>query len=262
MAIERLQKIMAGAGIDSRRNCEQLILQGSVRVNGKVVDTLPVFADIDKDVIVVDGRKIHSVKKVYYLFNKPKGVICTNDDPQGRRKAIDFIDTDQRIFCAGRLEADTTGAIVLTNDSGLADRLTHPRYCLEKTYLVEIRGRITAEIIEKFKKGMWFSEGRSAPAKLKVLKSSEKESVIEVKIRQSLNRQIQRIMARLDYKVMAIKRTHIGNISLHRLGVGDYRPLTESEIEYLKKENRAESPRVPAGGHFRKKRIKTHRNYK
>jgi 23S rRNA pseudouridine2605 synthase len=240
MATERLQKIMAAAGIDSRRNCELLIIQGLVRVNGKILDTLPAFADIEKDVIIVEGRRIHSARKVYYLFNKPKGVLCTNFDPQGRQIAIDYIDAGVRIFCAGRLDAETTGAIIITNDTGLADRLTHPRYGVEKTYLVAIRGKISAEVIEKFKKGMWFSEGRAAPAKVKVLKATENVSELEVRIRQSLNRQIQRVVARFGYKVMSIKRTHIGKISLQKLGVGEYRPLTQGEIEYINKDSGGE----------------------
>ncbi|MDD5011203.1 MAG: pseudouridine synthase, partial [Phycisphaerae bacterium] len=205
MAIERLQKILAAAGIDSRRNCEQLILEGLVKVNGRVVDTLPAFADIEKDIIIVDGRKIRPAGKVYYLLNKPKGVICTNDDPQGRKKAVDLIDTNQRIFCAGRLDVDTTGAIILTNDSALTNLLTHPRHCIEKTYLVTINSRITPDAAEKLKKGVWLSEGKTMPAKLKVLKASDKQSLLEIKIRQGLNRQIRRIMAKVGYKVTSLK---------------------------------------------------------
>lgn len=238
MAKERLQKILSAAGIDSRRNCEQLILQGAVKVNGRVVDTLPVFADVDNDIITVDGRKIHRPKKVYYLLNKPKGVICTNDDPGGRRKAIDLIDTKERIFCAGRLDTETSGAIILTNDSVLADRLTHPKYHMEKTYLVTVKGKITPEVVEKMKKGVWLSEGKAVPAKLKVLKASDKESQLEIRISLGLNRAIQRIMARLGYKVISLKRTQIGRISLERLGVGEYRPLSPGEVEYLQKEKR------------------------
>jgi 23S rRNA pseudouridine2605 synthase len=241
MAVERLQKILAAAGIDSRRNCEQLILQGLVRVNGRMVDTLPVFADIDKDIITVDGRKIRPAGKVYYLLNKPKGVICTNDDPSGKRKAIDLIDCRQRIFCAGRLDTETSGAIILTNDSALANRLTHPRYGLEKTYLAAINGRLMPDAVEKLKKGVWLSEGKTSPAKLKILKASDKESLLEIRIRQSLNREVRRIMARFGYKVTSLRRTHIGRISLERLGIGEYRPLTTAEINYLKGENRPAS---------------------
>jgi len=252
MTTERLHKILAAAGIDSRRNCEQIILQGLVRVNGRVVNTLPAFADIDKDIITVEGRKIHFARKVYYLLNKPKSVICTNYDPAGRRKAVDLIDSNQRIFCVGRLDTDTAGAIILTNDSALANLLTHPRYGIEKTYLVEIKGKITPDAIEKLKKGVWLAEGKSMLAKLKILKTSEKQSLLEIKVRQSLNRQIQRIMAKFGYKVASIKRTHIGKISLEHLALGEYRPLTAVEVNYLKKQDRPESPNSG------EKRRKTH----
>lgn len=253
MAAERLQKILAAAGIDSRRNCEQLILEGLVKVNGRVMDTLPAFADAEKDIISVDGRKIRPAGKVYYLLNKPRGVICTNDDPQGRRKAVDLIDSNQRIFCAGRLDVDTTGAIILTNDSALTNLLTHPRYCIEKTYLVTINSRITQDAIEKLKKGVWLSEGKTSPAKLKILKASDKESLLEIRIRQSLNREIRRIMARFGYKVTSLKRTQIGKISLERLGIGHYRTLTTAEVNYLKKGNRPENRNFG-----QKKRLKTY----
>jgi 23S rRNA pseudouridine2605 synthase len=236
MTKERLQRILAAAGVDSRRRCEDLILQGAVRVNGKIVDTLPVFADADEDIITVDGKKIHKPKKVYYLLNKPKGVICTNDDPGGRTKAIDLIDAKERVFCAGRLDTETSGAIIITNDSVLVDKLTHPRYSLEKTYLATIKGRMEHEDVEKLKKGVWLSEGKTSPMKLKVLKASEKESQIEIRIRLGLNREIQRIMARLGYKVVSLKRTHIGKISLDRMSIGSYRSLTPAEIKYLNQE--------------------------
>jgi 23S rRNA pseudouridine2605 synthase len=233
MANERLQRILAAAGIDSRRRCEELILQGAVRVNGRIVNTLPAFADSEQDNITVDGRRILRPKKVYYLLNKPKGVICTNDDPAGKKKAIDFIDTKERIFCAGRLDTETTGAIVLTNDSVLADHLTHPRFGIEKTYIVTLKGKISHEDVEKLKKGVWLAEGKTIPGKLKVIKATEHESLLEIKIRLGLNREIQRIMAKLGYKVASLKRTSIGRISLERLSVGCYRSLTEAEIKYL-----------------------------
>lgn len=241
MAAERLQKILAATGVDSRRNCEQLILEGLVKVNGRVMDTLPAFADAEKDIITVDGRKIRPAGKVYYLLNKPKGVICTNSDPQGRKRAVDLVDSNRRIFCAGRLDIETTGAIILTNDSVLTNLLTHPRHCIEKTYLVTINGRIKQDAIEKLKKGIWLSEGKTMPAKLKVLKSSDKQSLLEIKIRQGLNRQIRRIMARLGYKVTALKRSNIGKITLDRIGIGHYRTLTTAEVNYLKKDNRPEN---------------------
>jgi 23S rRNA pseudouridine2605 synthase len=234
MAKERLQKILAAAGIDSRRNCEQLILAGLVRVNGRIADTLPAFADIETDVITVNSQRLRPPKKVYYLLNKPKGVLCTNYDPGGRRKAIDLIDCRQRIFCVGRLDADTTGAIILTNDTSLCDKLTHPRHQLIKTYIVGIKGKITSEAVEKLKKGIWLSEGKTQPAKVKILKAHNVESLLEIQTIQSLNRQIRRIIAKVGYKATSLKRTEIGKISLHHLGAGSYRELIGSEVDYLK----------------------------
>ncbi len=223
------------AGIDSRRNCEELILSGVVRVNHKVVDTLPAFVDPEKDVITVHGRKIQAARKVYFLLNKPKGVICTNRDPQGRRKAIDLVHASERIFCVGRLDADTTGIIVLTNDSELANRLAHPRYELPKTYVVGIKGQITGEQVEKIKRGIWLAEGKTGRASVKILKRGHKESSIEVTIRQGLNRQVRRMLANVGLRVKSLTRTRIGKLTPRGLGVGRFRPLTQAEVAYLMK---------------------------
>lgn len=235
MAEQRLQKILAAAGIDSRRKCEELILSGLVRVNKKIVDKLPAFADQEKDVITVDGKKIHAERKVYFLLNKPKGVICTNSDPAGRKKAIDLVHTDKRIFCVGRLDADTTGLIILTNDSELANKLTHPRYGLAKTYVARIRGPIVGEQVEKLKKGVRLAEGRTGRAAVKILKSSHKESLVEINIRQGLNRQIRRTFARIGLSVRALTRTRIGRLDSRGLSPGKFRALAENEVTYLKK---------------------------
>ncbi|MBN2181337.1 MAG: rRNA pseudouridine synthase [Sedimentisphaerales bacterium] len=235
MAVQRLQKILASAGIDSRRKCEELILSGIVRVNKKVVDELPAFADPDKDVITVDGRKIHAEQKVYFLLNKPRAVICTNLDPAGRKKAIDLINTEKRIFCVGRLDADTTGLIILTNDSELANKLTHPRYGLTKTYTARIKGQIVGEQVERLKRGIWLAEGKTGRAAVKILKSSHKESLVEISIRQGLNRQIRRTLARVGFSVKSLARTQIGKLNSRGLGLGKFRALTAAEVEYLKK---------------------------
>ena len=232
---QRLQKVLAAAGIGSRRSCEELILEGSVRVNGKVVEHLPAFVETESDVITVDGKKIHQAEKVYFLLNKPKGVICTNHDPYGRKKVIDLIDCNERVFCVGRLDIDTTGAIIVTNDSELANRLTHPRYELAKTYEVKIKGRIEGDAIEKLKKGVWLSEGKTGRAGVKVVKRSHNESLLEINISQGLNRQVRRSLARVGFKVKALRRTRIGNISIKGLGVGVYKRLSRGEIAFLKK---------------------------
>ena len=235
MSEQRLQKILAAAGIDSRRKCEELILEGSVEVNGEVVDTLPAFADPERDTIKINGRKIRAEEKVYFLLNKPKGVLCTNKDPSGRKIAIDLIATDKRVFCVGRLDADTTGIIILTNDSELSNKLTHPRYELAKTYIATIKGPIISEQVEKLKKGVWLAEGKTGKASIKIIRRSHRESLIEISIRQGLNRQVRRTLARIGLPVKALKRTKIGKIEDKGVGIGKFRKLTKAEILYLKK---------------------------
>ena len=235
MAEQRLQKVLAAAGVDSRRKCEELILSGQVSVNRKVVDTLPAFVDPEKDVITVNGRKIRSAHKVYFLLNKPKGVISTNSDPQGRKKAIDLVDTNQRIFCVGRLDVDTTGLIILTNDSELTNKLTHPRYGIAKTYVARIRGEIAGEQVEKLKKGVRLAEGKTGRASVKILQRRHDESSIEITIRQGLNRQVRRMLAKVGLLVKSLTRTSIGKLTIRGLGVGKFRTLTSSEVGYLKK---------------------------
>jgi 23S rRNA pseudouridine2605 synthase len=235
MVQQRLQKVLAAAGVDSRRKCEELIIEGVVCVNNKTVDKLPAFVDPDKDIITVNGRKIRAAKKVYFLLNKPKGVLCTNRDPRGRKKAIDLIRTNERIFCVGRLDADTTGLIILTNDSELSNRLTHPRYGISKTYVARIKGEIKPEQVEKLKKGIWLAEGKTSRASVKILKRRHTESMIEIIIRQGLNRQIRRMLAKVGLPVQSLTRTKIGRLAIRGLGVGKFRPLTKPEVTYLKK---------------------------
>ena|SRR3989339_445430 len=232
---QRLQKIIAAAGVASRRKCEELILEGAVRVNNKIVDTLPAFADPDKDTISVNGKRIHSERKVYFLLNKPRHVICTSSDPQDRKKAVDFIPIKERIFCVGRLDAETTGIIILTNDSELTNRLTHPRYKVPKTYIAGVKGDLTTEAIENIKKGLWLSEGKTGKAAVKILKRSPSESLVQMTISEGMNRQIRRVFARLDLNVKSLKRVAIGKITDKGLGIGKFRTLHRQEIDYLKK---------------------------
>ena len=230
---ERLQKVLAAAGVGSRRKCEEMILDGVVRVNHKVVDKLPVFVDPEKDVITVNGRKIHAARKVYFLLNKPKGVVCTNSDPQGRRKAIDIVKARERIFCVGRLDINTTGLIILTNDSELANRLTHPRYGVAKTYIAAVNGMVAGDMVEKLKKGVWLAEGKTGRAAVKILKRSHRESLLEITIRQGLNRQVRRMLSKVGLPVKSLKRTKIGRITDRGIGVGKFRQLTKTEVAYL-----------------------------
>jgi len=246
MPTERLQKILASAGVASRRKCEELILEGLVKVNGRVVDTLPAFADIDKDTIIASGKHIKPQAGVYFLLNKPKGVICTNFDPQGRTKAIDLIPTRHRIFCVGRLEINTTGLIILTNDTALANLLTHARYGLTKTYIAEVKGRIEPEQIDRLKRGVWLTKGKSSRSAVKILQRGPTSSLVEITITEGLNKEVRVMFARVGLLVKSLKRVGIGKITTHGLGVGSFRLLTHSEVNYLKKATAAIPPAVKA----------------
>ena len=258
MSEQRLQKVLAAAGVDSRRKCEELILDGAVRVNRKVVDELPAFVDPEKDVITVNGRKIRAAQKVYFILNKPKGVICTNSDPQGRKKAIDLVHTRERIFCVGRLDADTTGLIILTNDSELANRLTHPRYRMSKTYVVKIKAEVGGVQVEKLKKGIWLADGKTGRASVKILQRRVKESLIEITIRQGLNRQVRRMLAKVGLPVKSLKRARVGKLTTRGIGVGKFRTLTKSEVTYLKRITSGQSSDVQRGDEISNVPLKKH----
>jgi 23S rRNA pseudouridine2605 synthase len=232
---ERLQRVMAAAGVASRRQCEELILQGMVSVNGRIVDKLPVFADPETDVITVGGQRIRRRAPVYFLLNKPKGVICTSSDPQGRPKATDLVPPTERVFCVGRLDADTTGLIILTNDAELTDLLTHPKYKVSKTYVAKVSGRVEGEALQKLRKGVWLAEGRTTEADVKVLKSGHNESLVEITIKQGLNRQVRRMLAKVGLPVQSLKRTGIGPLNSKGLRVGRFRPLTKTEVAALRR---------------------------
>ena len=240
MAKERLQKVMASAGVASRRQCEELILAGVVRVNRKVVDTLPAFVDAQADVITVDGKRLRLVDRVYFALHKPKGVICTNRDPQRRKRAIDLVQCPERVFCIGRLDADTTGLLILTNDSELTNQLTHPRYKVPKTYIATVKGRVDGHAVEKLKKGIWLAEGKTGKAAVKVLRAGHQESSLEITISQGLNRQVRRMLARVGISVKSLKRISIGKLKLRGLGVGRYRLLTKAEVTALQRGSKAQ----------------------
>lgn len=234
MAQERLQKIMAEAGIGSRRHCEEMILDGEVKVNGRVVDKLPVIVDSQTDIIVVRGRKLLSRPKVYYLLHKPKRVVCTNSDPQGRRCAIDLLKgVRERVYPVGRLDADSTGLLLLTNDGELANQLTHPRYGVHKTYLVQIDGYIAGEDIDRLKKGILIKQGKASMEKVVVVRRGPRESLLEITLREGRNRQIRVMLRRLGYKVKKLTRVRMGKLTLRGLGAGHFRPLTKIEASQL-----------------------------
>jgi len=246
MAKERLQKVMAEAGIASRRHCEQMIRDGLVKVNGSQVTALPVLVDPRQDRIIVSGRRLRFEPKVYFLQNKPKNVVCTNYDPQGRRRAVDLLrGVKERVYPVGRLDADSKGLLILTNDGELANLLTHPRYGVVKTYVAEIDGRIAGESLSKLKKGMYFAEGRASAQEVKILRRGPKRSLLEITLREGRNRQIRRMLLRLGHPVRQLTRVRIGRLTLRGLGPGKCRPLTDTEVKLLRRSVQSAQKNVP-----------------
>jgi len=232
---ERLQKILSAAGLGSRRACEQIILDGRVQVNGKPVSELPVLVEQD-DRISVDGRPIHGEKKVYFLLHKPRGVLVTNNDPAGRTLAVDLLPgVRERVFPVGRLDADSSGLLLLTNDGELSNRLTHPRYEVPKTYDVMVEGNLTGEKIERLLAGVYLSEGKARADRIRIIKRSHKETWLAVTLGEGRNRQVRRMLAKLGNKVRRLSRVSMGKLTLRGVGVGRFRPLTSAEVNYLRR---------------------------
>ncbi|MFQ5956806.1 MAG: pseudouridine synthase [Candidatus Brocadiales bacterium] len=230
--MERLQQILANAGIGSRRQCERLIATGHVTVNGRVVRKMGVTVDPWESEVCCDGVPVHKEKKVYYLLNKPRGFVCTNRDELGRPRAIDLLrDVPQRVYTVGRLDEDSEGLVIITNDGGLADLLSHPRYGVPKTYRVEVGGRVEEDGIKKsLGKGVWISEGKTSPARVRIIRKSGNNTVLEITLREGRNREVRRILARLGYPVRSLKRVKIGWLSDPRLKSGKYRRLNKGEV--------------------------------
>ncbi|MDD4889143.1 MAG: pseudouridine synthase [Phycisphaerae bacterium] len=231
---ERLQKILSAAGLGSRRACEQLILEGNVRVNGQLVNTLPVLVE-ENDRIEVGGRPIRQERKVYFMLHKPRGVVVSNSDPAGRTLAVDLLPgVSERVFPVGRLEQESSGLLLLTNDGELSNRLTHPRYEVAKTYEVQVDGNVDGEKVQRLLAGVYLAEGRTRLDRIRVLSRSYRESRLAITLIESRNRQIRRMLAKLGHKVRRMQRTSIGKLTLRGVGVGHYRPLEANEIRYLK----------------------------
>jgi len=235
MALERLQKILARAGVASRRASEEIIAAGRVTVDGQVVTELGSKADLATQDVRLDGQRLRREPFEYWILNKPKGVVCTNDDPAGRTRPVDLVrESGARLFPVGRLDADSQGLLLLTNDGTLANRLTHPRYEVPKTYRATVTGRVTGKEVQRLLKGVHLAEGKTGRPRVKVVKGTRSRSVLMITIREGRNRQVRRMLARLGHPVRDLVRTRIGRLSVRGLGSGRARRLTPKEIEYLK----------------------------
>ncbi|MGF7049994.1 23S rRNA pseudouridine2605 synthase [Paenibacillus sp. DS2015] len=234
--MERLQKILAQAGIASRRKCEELIVAGKVEVNGETVTTLGTKADPDQDIITVAGKPIKHEKKVYVVMNKPKGVITSASDPEGRKVVSDYLKgIHERVYPVGRLDYDTEGLLLLTNDGEFANLLTHPKHHVPKTYMATVKGVPHGSELDKLKAGIMLDDGMTAPAEVeyKDIDTAKNESIISITIHEGRNRQVRRMFEAISHPVIKLKRIAFGELLLHNLKRGLYRHLTKDEVNDL-----------------------------
>jgi 23S rRNA pseudouridine2605 synthase len=229
----RLQKALAEAGVGSRRKCEELILEGRVEVDGRVVSELGTRVDLTKQELRVDGDLLKRSKRLYYAVNKPTGVVSTNKDPAGRPRVIDLVASEERLFTVGRLDASSEGLILVTNDGELSNALAHPRYGVEKIYHVQVAGSPTNEQLDQLRKGIYLADGVVRVMNVQVKKRLKLSTVLEMVLDEGKNREIRRAMARIGHKVLRLKRIAIGSLRLGELPAGAYRPLTVQEVRKL-----------------------------
>ena len=253
---ERIQKILANAGVASRRNVEEMIRQGRVSVNGRVMTELPILIDPQKDKVAVDDEPIklkgkEAERRVYILMNKPKGVYSTNVAQGEQTRAIDLLPPDfrERVYPVGRLDAESRGLLLLTNDGELTNQLTHPRYGVAKTYKATVDGFVPPQVIQELSRGVWLADPKTGKgfktgrSHIKVIKRMRDKSILEITIREGRNRMVRRMLAKAGHKVRDLTRVRLGPLTLHGLEPGDSRPLTAREVKELKSLSRKQEAR-------------------
>lgn len=233
----RLQKFLAEAQVASRRKAEEIITQGRVSVNGVIITELGTKVESEKDIVTVDGNSVSICEKmVYIMLNKPEGCVTTVKDQFDRKSVLDYVnDVNERIYPVGRLDYDTSGLLILTNDGELTYKLTHPKHNVEKTYIAEVDREPDISDMDKFRTGVVIDGRKTAPAKIKIINKGKLTS-LEIKIHEGRNRQVRKMCAAINCNVVKLKRIAEGNISLGKLEKGKYRYLTDEEINYLKRE--------------------------
>jgi len=232
--MERLQKVIANSGFCSRRKAEEIIMQGRVKVDGETIRELGVKV-LDKSIIEIDGMELQKDKKVYYLLNKPRGVVTTTNDDKNRKTVVDLIPTSLRIYPIGRLDYDTTGVLLLTNDGEFANLMMHPSSNIEKTYIAKVEGLIKGDAIQLLKKGVEVDGTLLIATRVKLRKSdlASNTSMVEITIQDGHNHQVKNMFKAVGFPVIKLKRERFGFITVGNLASGEYRELTKKEIHQL-----------------------------
>jgi 23S rRNA pseudouridine2605 synthase len=246
---ERLQKVMASAGVASRRKSEEIILQGRVTVNRKVVTQLGTKVDPERDDIRVDGQRIEAKSRyTYVMLHKPRGVLSVMEDDRGRSALGELVQAPTRLYPVGRLDATSEGLILLTNDGELANLLTHPRYMHEKEYIALVNGHPTEKTLEAWQRGVLLDDKLTAPARIDTIRRDRDSTLLRIEMREGRKRQIRRVAALLGHPVRELKRVRLGPLQLGSLEPGQWRYLTAKEIgelESLKRQARSQQKRRP-----------------
>jgi 23S rRNA pseudouridine2605 synthase len=230
---ERLQKALARAGFGSRRACEELIRKGRVRVNGEPVE-LGRRVDPERDIVTVNGVRVPvSASHVYIALHKPTGVVTTTHDPQKRPKVLDFVPREPRVYPVGRLDLDTSGLLLLTNDGDFANHIAHPRYGVKKTYVAQVKGSAGAAVARKLVRGVELDDGPARAETAKLEASGRGSTLIEVSVHEGRNRLVRRMLEKLGFEVLSLSRISIGSVRLGRLKEGDWRTLKPNEVRDL-----------------------------
>ena len=230
----QLNRYLALCGFASRRKANDIILNGRVRVNGETVTTLGIQIDPEKDRVDVDGRKaVQQAANTYVLLNKPAGTLTSVSDDRGRKTVIDLVGSNQRLFPVGRLDFDTEGVLLLTNDGDLSYRLMHPRYEIQKTYRAWVIGPMTDEAIQKLRKGVLIEEGLKVSGEAVLIKTASTKSLVEITIHEGRKRQVKQMLRAVGFHVLYLERTHFAGLTVYNLKRGEWRELNEKEIDRL-----------------------------
>jgi len=232
---ERLQKVLAAAGIASRRECEEIIREGRVQVDGEVVTELGTRVDRMKQTVHVDGEPLPKPKLAYFAVHKPTGVVSTASDPSGRTRVVDLLPPSLgRLYNVGRLDMASEGLILVTNDGELANKLTHPRHGVEKTYHVQVAGHPDEDVLAQLRKGVYFAEGKAQVVRVKMKSRRKQSTVLEIVLDEGRNREIRRMLAKVGHKVQKLVRVAVGPVRLGDMPAGAYRKLTPQEVKQLR----------------------------